>query len=233
MPPKVPAEPERRQISETVLDGNTTLPHEASETEIIFEEIFMEIQPQLLLFLQEIQKSGVNNQQDLSLYLNSRRLDLLKLPIIDEHFFRTALTSVDVETEKSFCLVETDKIVGRPFAKEYEDGWSHEYESRKGRIVEIAGEFVRGVQNLLQDATRENAALIGQLERVFHLNEPAERIKVLALDGPSGPIYLVEDGTHRVAAAKLINLKAIPCEVTKIKYPLTQWTYDEEVARFW
>jgi len=41
------------------------------------------------------------------------------------------------------------------------------------------------------------------------------------------------DGTHRVAAAKLLGLKRIPCKVTRIEYPLTQWTFNEEVACFW
>ena len=149
-------------------------------------------------------------------------------PIIDNSFFNQALMWISAEEEQRFSWVETDKIVGRPFAQDFSDGWSHEYHSRTGRIVQIATNLLRGV---LQDRDDMVKAAI---DHVFHhQNKPYERIQLFVLEGPGGPIYLVEDGTHRVAAAKLLGLKRIPCSVISIKYPLKQVTTDREMFEYW
>jgi hypothetical protein len=134
---------------------------------------------------------------------------------------------VSAEEDQRFSWVETDKIVGRPFAQDFSDGWSYEYHSRKGRIVQIAMNLLQGV---LQD---RDDIVKAEIEHVFHQNKPYERIQLLVLKGPGGPIYLVEDGTHRVAAAKLLGLKRIPCSVRSIKYPLKQVTTDREMFEYW
>jgi hypothetical protein len=135
---------------------------------------------------------------------------------------------IDAEEDQRFSWVETNKIVGRPFAQSFSGGWSYEYHSRQGRIVQIAMNLLQGV---LQD---RDDMVKAEIEHVFHhQNKPYERIQLLVLEGPGGPIYLVEDGTHRVAAAKLLGLNLIPCSVKSIKYPLKQVTTDREMFEYW
>jgi len=199
------------------------------EIEITAEEIFWIIKDDLIRVKGEIEKeiAEPGNEIILEKYLNLRRLKLSEQPIIDNSFFNQALMWVSAEEEQRFSWVETDKIVGRPFAQSFSGGWSHEYHSRKGRIVQIAMNLLQGV---LQD---RDDMVKAEIEHVFHQNKPYERIQLLVLEGPGGPIYLVEDGTHRVAAAKLLGLKRIPCSVRRIKYPLKQTTTDREMFEYW
>jgi len=210
---------------ELILSGGTKNLNEI-EIEISAEEVFRIIKDDLVRVKGEIAKAG---NITLEQYLNLRRLKLSEQPIIDNSFFNQALMWISAEEEEQrFSWVETDKIVGRPFAQDFSDGWSHEYHSRTGRIVQIATNLLRGV---LQDRDDMVKAAI---DHVFHhQNKPYERIQLFVLEGPGGPIYLVEDGTHRVAAAKLLGLKRIPCSVRRIKYPLKQTTTDREMFEYW
>lgn len=185
-------------------------------------EIFRIIKDDLVRVANEIVISG-NLEQD----LKSRWSNLSQQPIIDNHFFVRALMRIYAEEENSFFWVETNKIIGRPFAKDSSDGWSREYNGRKGRIIQIVMNFLRGVLQGRDDMVE------AEIEHVFHQNRPGERIQLLVLEGPGGPIYLVEDGTHRVAAAKLLGLEHIPCAVKRIKYPLRQKTTDQEMFDHW
>jgi len=209
---------------ELILSGGTKNLNEI-EIEISAEEVFRIIKDDLVRVKGEIAKAG---NITLEQYLNLRRLKLSEQPIIDNSFFNQALMWISAEEEERFSWVETDKIVGRPFAKSFsDDGWSHEYHSRTGRIVQIA-------TNLLQVLQDPDDMVESAIDHVFHhQNKPYERIQLLVLEGPGGPIYLVEDGTHRVAAAKLLGLKRIPCSVRRIKYPLKQTTTDREMFEYW
>ena len=147
--------------------------------------------------------------------LDEKRKALRERAIIDAGVFKD-MAGTDKDT--AFSWVGVDKIVGRPSADSYNGGWDFEYESRKGRIVDIA-------DNLLDIYDEPE-----NIEEVFHLKKPNERIRVLALDGPAGPIYSVEDGTHRIAGAMTAGLSEIPCVTERAVYPLEQVTTDKEYA---
>lgn len=140
-------------------------------------------------------------------------------PIIDTK------TLYDVEPSRAeqstFEFVETDKIVGRPNADNYENGWAHEYDERGGRISEI----VQQVNNP-EDETG--------IERIFHTEDGTnERIKLASYEGPAGPIYSVFDGTHRVAGIKASGLEKMPAEIFKTEYPYEKTTADSEEVADW
>lgn len=151
--------------------------------------------------------------------LEERKKALIERPIIDSNNFKEVIATP--ENEPVFSWVETKKIVGRPFSEQNPGGWSFEYEKRKGRIVEVAKELSGADQN------KKN------IEYVFHPEKPNERIKLSSINGPGGPIYSVEDGTHRVAGAMVAELSEIPCDVAIIKYPLEQITPVENDAEDW
>lgn len=151
--------------------------------------------------------------------LQERQKALAEIPIINSHVFREA-TAV-LEEEPIFSWVETDKIVGRPLGDQNSGGWSFEYSERKGRIVKIAKELSTAEQDEQK------------IEHIFHPKKPNERIKLSVLEGPSGPIYSVEDGTHRVVGAMTAALREIPCDVMRIKYPLEQITTVESDISDW
>ena len=99
------------------------------------------------------------------------------------------------------------------------DGWAHEIEDRHGRIDEVAAE--------LHDPTPAN------IEEVFHADDSLERIRLRAIDGPRGPIYLAEDGTHRISGAMMAGLESIPAQVERSSYPLELMTADGGEAAHW
>lgn len=109
-------------------------------------------------------------------------------------------------TAPVFGWAQTDKIVGASLKKI--EGWAYESDDRKGRINEIAGDLVEGKGDPKT------------LEHVFHAQKQHERIRLTAIDGPSGPIYAVDDGTHRVSASKLIGLDEIPADISVMQYPV-------------
>jgi hypothetical protein len=151
--------------------------------------------------------------------LQERQKSLEERPVIDTNDFRDATTGV--EERGIFMWADVDKIVGRPFANVNPGGWGFEYRGRKGRIIEIAKKILEAVKNPF------NAELI------FHFRSPSQRIKLVSIKGPSGPMYIVEDGSHRVAGAMLAGLRRIPAEVKRIKYPLEVTTPEEGIAKDW
>ncbi len=211
------------------LAANTAAIRPNDETEITFETIFEPIKNELAQCFAQLKAAKVD-LDDLTLretLEDLKRLSLSQQPIIDSSRFSEALALVESQKNLKFSWVETNKVIGRPFARDYDDGWAHEYHSRQGRTVDIAMSLLQGVRE------SEDNFIKQAIEHVFHPNKPHERIKVLALYGPSGPIYLVEDGTHRVAAAKLLGLSRIPVDVVNITYPLTQTTYEAETSQYW
>jgi hypothetical protein len=196
-------QPERQERPTTTFES----PKVVSEEEVInktFEQLKM------------VKESGVAFDEAT---LKERQRALAERPIINSDAFREA-TAV-LEEEPTFSWVETDKIVGRPFGDQNPGGWSFEYSGRKGRIVEIAKE--------LSEAEQDEQ----KIEHIFHPEKPNERIKLSVLEGPSGPMYSVEDGTHRVAGAMTAELREIPCDVKRIRYPFERITTAENDISDW
>ena len=140
--------------------------------------------------------------------LSGESVDTLPLearPIIDSAVFRDAELGLDEARE--FTSVDVTKIVGRPSADQWRDGWAHEYEARAGRIDSVEAAIRSGDPQLI--------------ENIFHTQKPDERIKLSAYDGPAGPMYGVEDGTHRVAGSMRAGLEEIPASVRRIKFPFS------------
>jgi RNase P/RNase MRP subunit p29 len=166
--------------------------------------------------LEEIREKGTIINED---YFRERLEALRKEPILDTNYFNLVAARLD---ERGFYWVPVDRIVGRPFASKNPNGWVHEYKGREGRIREIAKEILR----IKEESSEGN---IKYVEEVFHFRQPSARIKVIEIQGPAGSFYIVEDGSHRIAGAKLLGLEEIPCQVKEIKYPLEiTFTQEEE-----
>lgn len=115
---------------------------------------------------------------------------------------------INVDQNGTFKWVDLTNVVGRTF--ETPDGWADENESRKGRIASIGKAIID---------SREDPRI---LEEIFHYQKPNERIQMVAIEGPAGPIYEVTDGQHRVSGSLVAGLSEIPAEVKQVKYPLEQ-----------
>lgn len=134
--------------------------------------------------------------------LDARRQTLREKPQLSGFTLKDTLVGLPQETQ--FAWVQVDKIVGR--SMKTQDGWSDEIAARQGRVVQVA-------RNLINSNAQN-------IEEIFHPARPMERIKITQIPGPSGPMYYVDDGTHRVSGAMTAGLKEIPAEVKKISYPL-------------
>ena len=166
--------------------------------------------------VKQLAKDGIVPQDEV---LRARMESLEEMPIIDTSEFMDVYNRK--EEDSTYRWVETDKIIGRPFGEDYKEGWAHEYNDRQGRLVEVA-------KSLLEvDANQES------IERVFHPNNKEERLKLTAINGPEGPIYLADDGTHRVGGIKLAGLTEIPAEVASIEYPMTTKDWSQEKFDDW
>jgi len=148
--------------------------------------------------------------------LAERQTDLQSRPHLGSHTLRHALLNPDQNSAR-FSWIEVDKIIGRqsPLGGD----WSTEAKSRKGKIIMIA--------DILSRPTDDN------IEQIFSVNQKDEPIIAIAINGPSGPIYYIEDGTHRTAAAMVLGIKSIPVNLWRIKYPLTDSTYNKDLTEQW
>lgn len=158
-----------------------------------------------------IEKGKINSRPDFE--------KLKTEPIIDTKSF------YDVEPTRAeqaeFEYVDSSKIIGRPNANNYENGWAHEYINRGGRIAEIVDQ-INHYEN------------VDGVEKIFHIEDNAtERIKLAGYEGPSGPIYTVLDGTHRVAGVKASGLEQIPAEIHRTNYPFEKSSADAEEIADW
>ncbi len=116
-----------------------------------------------------------------------------------------------------FQMAKTNKIAGS-ISPVFKD-WSSEIESRKGRAVDVAKRLL-------------NPGEFG-IEQTFHLQEPIKAIRLKKIDGPNGPIYFVEDGTHRVSGVKLLQMKSIPARVEDMTSISSVETSAGELKREW
>lgn len=96
------------------------------------------------------------------------------------------------------------------------------------RMVREVGKLVRGAKRDMvevadpEERKRIGEELVDQAENIFddiYRKEPEQdRISVTKLDGPRGPVYLcIENGNHRLAAARLIGLRRVRGEVTSFR----------------
>lgn len=193
-------------------DGFSPVPSEAHKNKP--KEKQAPLREEIIEDSEDISDKIMNEVKENPVLVNEQRMRALaNEPILDDFIFREAKACL--EDVSVFRWVETSKIIGRPGANEQSGGWSHEYEARKGRITEIV---------------KQLSSKTG-IENVFHQDKPHERIKLIAIIGPQGPMYTVRDGTHRVAGAKAAELARIPCEVQAQKYPSEQLTRSlDEVA---
>ncbi|QQR60590.1 hypothetical protein IPH19_04235 [Candidatus Uhrbacteria bacterium] len=102
-------------------------------------------------------------------------------------------------------------------------------------VTGIGKKVVRGLGKIVKEAKREldetteaedrkriEKSLVDDAGRLFdavYQNETGrDRIQVIRLDGPRGPVYLcVQNGNHRLAAARLIGLRRVRGEVQSCK----------------
>ncbi len=207
-PPLIEDKPQRiedeSKTNHTAEDRETLRKTEVASEQEIIDVIIQQIE--------EIRKKGVIFNEN---YFENRRNVLLQEQVLDTNYFNLVAARLD---ERGFYWVPVDRIVGRPFASKNPNGWAHEYKGREGRIREIAEEILR-----IQEESSK------YVEEVFHFRQPSARIKVIEIQGPAGSFYIVEDGSHRVAGAKLLGLEEIPCQIKEIKYPLEiTFTQEEE-----
>ncbi|HOX41086.1 MAG TPA: hypothetical protein PK263_02745 [bacterium] len=114
-------------------------------------------------------------------------------------------------------MVKTKAIAGS-MSSAFND-WGTEYADREGRPVAVAKELLSGDQ--------------AQIEEVFHLNKSNERVKLKKIAGPAGELYFTEDGSHRVAGCKLINLPELPADVEDLSGISEIATTDSNLAMEW
>ncbi len=119
--------------------------------------------------------------------------------------------------DEGFQLVNTYAIVGS-VSPSFEN-WSTEYQGRKGRTVDIAKEIMEGTEE--------------SVDKVFHIKDPKQGIKLKKLSGPSGDLYFVEDSSHRVSGAKLAQLPELPAQVENVTNVSEVNTDDLELKLQW
>ncbi len=148
--------------------------------------------------------------------LTERQSDLALRPLLTQKALQETLSGA--ESKGQLAWVDPRAILGRTFAWPGR-GWAYEFASREGRVQALAERL----------ATEEPE----KLEDIVHLTEPRQRIQLTEIPGPSGPLYMVDDGTHRVIAALVAGLPELPAQVKRIRYPLVVDTTSAEVAAEW
>lgn len=130
--------------------------------------------------------------------LEDRQEELDKLPYLSQEVFSDLVYPRG--TNLGVLMVGTKDIVGS--ISSVFKNWSTEYDSRKGRAVNIAEQLI--------NPTPES------IDNVFHINNPSLGIRLRELSTPEGSLFFVIDGSHRVAGCKLAQVQRIPAFVEKI-----------------
>lgn len=123
---------------------------------------------------------------------------LSELPYISAQ--EVALQFYNLGEDEGVRWVNTNAIVGS-ISSAFEN-WSTEYDSRKGRIVNIAEQLIDGMPK--------------SVDNVFHITQPRHGIILKKISAPKGDLIFVIDGSHRVAGCKLAKLPRIPAKVEKL-----------------
>ena len=147
--------------------------------------------------------------------LEERRKELSELPYLSQTVFSELLYPEGEDL--GVIMVDTKNIVGS-ISSAFEN-WSTEYDSRKGRIVNIAQQLI--------NPTSES------IDNVFHVKEPRLGIRLKQLPTPQGNLYFVIDGSHRVAGCKLAKVNKIPTSVEKIPEPKAISTRSNSLKSDW
>lgn len=104
--------------------------------------------------------------------------------------------------------------------------WATEYEARKGRAEELRTKILGGTE----------------LDVIFHTEElgrgpedlpPSGAIALLEIQGPAGPIFIVEDGSHRTGAAKFSRMEWVPSSVVEAKLDDSVFSRDRSILSYW
>ena len=93
--------------------------------------------------------------------------------------------------------VLTTQVVAAPNL----ENWADEYHG------DWATEGLSSVENMAQEIQKSPDEFWGNNQHP---------VKLTKIEGPKGPIYATEDGSHRVAAAKLAGALEIPAEVSNL-----------------
>lgn len=159
----------------------------------------------------------LENQPDLAQdVLVERQRELQSRPHLGSHTLMHAIVHPD-QHKSRFAWIEVDKVIGR---QSFLGGdWSTEMPSKTGKITALA----RSLSNPTPD----------DVEQLFRIKQKDEPIIAIAINGPAGPIYYIEDGTHRTVAAMVLGLKYIPVNLWQIGYPLVDSTYNKDLIGQW
>lgn len=147
--------------------------------------------------------------------LQAMQKELADLPYVPGEDMREVL-DYDGEDE-GVLMVDTNAIVGSvsPAFR----NWSTEYEGRKGRIVDVAQEIMKGTPE--------------SVDHVFHVTDPSGAVKLKKISGPEGDLFFVVDGTHRVAGSKLAELPELPAQVENMTELSEVHTTDPQLRSQW
>lgn len=142
----------------------------------------------------------------------------------DEIVRQDGIETIDPRSkEATEEAIETRLIVRAPTFRD----WSSHYHSAHDKasadrgdssVVEIGKKMALRVDQAVKNnprASKEELRVAANraLNDVFRGNNGAFMIIAKQVDGPRGPIYFVEDGSHRTAAAKLAGLPKIIARV--------------------
>ena len=151
---------------------------------------------------------------------DSETLEILSKSLVYEPYLSINDISeiIDGESEyEGMMTVPVDAIIGSvSLAFKH---WNDEYAGREGRIVEIAQELIEGTEE--------------SIDHVFHIQDHNQAIQLIRIFGPDGDIFIVVDGTHRVAGAKLVQLPEIPAVVEEVKEKKEYRTTDTFLVSQW
>jgi hypothetical protein len=110
--------------------------------------------------------------------------------------------------------VLTSQIIASPRL----ENWADEYHG------DWAAEGLSSVEKMSQEIQKDP-------DEFWENNQHA--VKLTKIDGPKGPIYAVEDGSHRVAAAKFAEALEIPAEVSDLTNRREYATTKETDVLWW
>ncbi len=137
------------------------------------------------------------------------------------------------------------------------EDWSHQFHKQtkygapggdedESSVTWIAKHLVRRISDLTRTCKRRLEAETDEAERealkkglvqdventasLFYYNDRKKsgNVSVMELQGPRGPIYLSSDGNHRLAAARLIELRKVRGKVTRIQDPVAAQAFWHE-----
>lgn len=133
------------------------------------------------------------------------------------------LSSVsEYDSKASAEMIDPRLIVRAPSFQNW-SSYYHPYHTKESEernescVVEIARKIARRTTSLPEDGTNDEG-ILKSLHDIFHKEDTnIVGVKLNRINGPRGPIYLVSDGSHRIAAAKLVGLKEIWASVGEIE----------------